>query len=229
MKHCLIIFAKEPKKGKVKTRLQEYLTNLKCLNLYKAFLRDTLDLVKKVSCEYKILAYDSNDKTPTYLKKVAPNYMFYKQKGDDLGQRLYNAFRFANDNGASKIVIIGSDSPNLPPSSINEAFSLLGHCDLVLGPSLDGGYYLIGLKVTCFGLFKDIKWSSPTVFQETINRAKKLKLKVASLDKGYDIDDIKLLLRLQNDLSKLKNKNIARWTQKTLNSCNLECARGKIE
>lgn len=218
MKECLIVFAKEPKKGKVKTRLQEYLTQDLCVNLYKAFLRDTLDLTEKIACEYKILAYDSHGKNPRYLKEIAPRHTFYKQKGECLGERMSNAFRFAKDTGASKMVIIGSDSPALPASSIKRAFGLLGRADVVLGPSLDGGYYLIGLKSPCPGLFKGIVWSSPTVLKSTINNAQGLKKRVVLLDKRYDIDDVRDLFRLKNDLSKIRNRSVARWTRKFMNS-----------
>lgn len=218
MKDSLIVFAKEPEKGKVKTRLQEYLTKTICVNLYKAFLRDTLDLTEKIACEYKILAYDSRGKSPRYLKTIAPRHTFYKQKGDGLGERMHNAFKFAKNAGASKMVIIGSDSPILPASSIKKAFDLLGRADAVLGPSLDGGYYLIGLKLPCAGLFKGIRWSSPTVLRETIKNARKLKKSVALLGKRYDIDDVKALFRLKKDLSKFKNRRVARWTRKFMDS-----------
>ncbi|OIO36676.1 MAG: hypothetical protein AUJ74_01080 [Candidatus Omnitrophica bacterium CG1_02_44_16] len=229
MKDSLIIFAKEPKKGKVKTRLQDYLSGNLCVHLYKAFLRDILDLADKIACEHKILAYDSNGESPKYLKKIAPRYTFYEQKGGSLGGRMYSAFRFAKDAGASKMVIIGSDSPMLPVSTIKKAFSLLNCADMVLGPTIDGGYYLIGLKSPCTGLFKGIAWSSPTVLKETLKNAKKLKKRVAFLDKMYDIDDLKDLFRLKKDLRKIKNKNTARWTNKFMNSViQLTDKKGKI-
>jgi len=229
MKDSIIIFAKEPKGGNVKTRLQEYLGKNLCVNLYKALLRDTLDITKRVACEHKILAYDSNGKNPRYLKKIAPRYTFYKQKGDGLGERMYNAFRFAKDSGASKMVIVGSDSPTLPASSIEKAFDLLSYADAVLGPSLDGGYYLIGMKSPCAGLFKGITWSSPTVLKDTIKNAQKLKKRVALLDKRYDIDDVRDLFRLKNDLNKLKDRSVARWTRKFMNSViQLTDKNGKI-
>jgi len=229
MKKCLIIFAKEPEKGRVKTRLQEYLGKKLCVNLYKAFLKDTVDLTDKIACEYKILAYDSRGKSPSYLKKIASRYIFYKQKGDGLGERMHNAFRFAKYAGASKMVIIGSDSPTLPASSIEKAFDLLARADVVLGPSLDGGYYLIGLKSPCAGLFNGIAWSSPMVFKNTIKNAQKLKKRAALLDKRYDIDDTRTLFRLKKDLSKIKNKGVARWTKKFMNSViQLTDKNGKI-
>lgn len=217
MRRCLIIFAKEPVKGKVKTRLNDYLSKEECFNLYKAFLKDTIELTKKIRCKDKILAYDS-DKYPDYLKKIAPDFIFYKQNGKDLGMRMHNALKFVIRDNSSKVVIIGSDLPTLPASSIKKAFDLLNRADLVLGPSLDGGYYLIGLKSPCIGLFKGITWSSAMVFQETINRTKKLKKSIAFLDKRYDIDDIESLFRLQSDLKRIKNKKTAKWTRKFLKS-----------
>jgi rSAM/selenodomain-associated transferase 1 len=217
MKGCLIIFAKEPEEGRVKTRLQGHLTKNLCVDLYKAFLRDTLALAEKITCEHKILAYASRGKNPRYLKKIAPYYAFYEQKGACLGERMHNAFKFAKGSGASRTVIIGSDSPSLPASLIKKAFSLLGRVDLVLGPSLDGGYYLIGLKSPCVGLFKGIMWSSPTVLKDTIRNAQKLKKSVALLDKRYDVDDARDLFRLKKDLSKINNKGIAKWTRKFMN------------
>ena len=89
---------------------------------------------------------------------------------------------------------------------------------MVLGPSLDGGYYLIGLKFPCAGLFKGIAWSSPAVFKDTIKNAKELKKSVALLDKRYDIDDTRDLFRLKKDLSKIKNRSVAKWTRKFMNS-----------
>lgn len=218
MKNCLIVFAKEPKKDKVKTRLQGYLSKTQCVNLYKAFLLDTIELVNKVSCSYKILAYESYGRTPRYLKKIASRCMFYKQEGDGLGERMHNACKFVKKAGASKMVIIGSDSPALPASSIKKAFGLLSRTDVVLGPSFDGGYYLIALKSPCAGLFKDITWSSPTVFRDTIKNAQKLKKRVALLDKRYDIDDARDLFRLKKYLSKIKNRSVAGWTRKFMNS-----------
>lgn len=213
-KECLIVFAKEPQKGKVKTRLEGYLSKAQCVNLYKAFLRDTFELVNKIPCEYKILAYESHGKDFKYLKKMAPHYIFYRQSGFTLGERMFNACKFAKSKDVPKIVIIGSDSPDLPASSIEKAFGLLDGSDVVLGPSFDGGYYLIGLKSACAGLFKGIVWSSAAVFKDTIENARKLKKKVALLAKRYDVDDAKALFHLNRNLRKTKNS--ARWTRKFL-------------
>ena len=90
----LIIFAKEPQKGKVKTCLLDCLTKNNCLKLYKAFLRDTLDIARAVNCEKKIIAYEGSVE-PDYLKKIGKDFSFYEQQGDSLGERIHNIFQLA--------------------------------------------------------------------------------------------------------------------------------------
>jgi hypothetical protein len=201
MKRTLIIFAKEPKKGKVKTRLSSYLSQEGSLMLYKELLKNTVELARKVNCSKKIIAYESNGKDPSFLKKIAPDFEFHKQKGKDIGARMFNAFK-AIFTSNTKAVIIGSDSPNLPKSYINKAFNQLSKHDLVLGPAFDGGYYLIGLKRPCQELFVDIEWSSSSVFKKTFKKAKKLNKKLAIINFWYDIDrpeDLKYLKTKSHD------------------------------
>lgn len=216
MKNCLIVFAREPQEGKVKTRLEGYLSKRRCLNLYKALLKDSLEAARGVSCAYRILAYESCGGNPGYLKRAALRYIFYKQKGRSLGERMHNAFKFAKAMGAAKTVIIGSDIPHLSSRAIERAFFLLGRSDLVLGPAIDGGYYLIGLKSPLAGLFKGITWSSSAVFEHTLGKAKRLKKTVALLEEKYDIDDKEALLRLRGDLNKPHNRLKAKWTRRAL-------------
>ena len=214
MNHCLIIFAKEPQKGKVKTRLQSFLSQSQCLDLYKAFLKDTIDLAKKVKCQKRILAYASR-KNPQYLRSIAKSFELYRQNGRNLGDKMHNAFKFANKNKADKTVIIGSDSPNLPIGLIKDAFTNLNKSDLVLGPSIDGGYYLIGLKKPLRKLFRDVKWSSENVLDKTIKNARDANKKVALLKVWYDIDDKESLVHLINDIKQTKS-NFAKHTKKIL-------------
>jgi len=216
MMRSLIIFAKEPEIGRVKTRLSGYLSGGQCLDLYKAFLRDTIDLSKRVKCGLKILAYDSGKVSPDYLKESARGFVFYKQRGRNLGMRMHDAFKFAKGKGARKTVIIGSDSPNLPFRFIREAFNELDKFDIALGPSLDGGYYLIGVKEPHLGLFKGIRWSKDHVFETTLKNAGDLKIKSAVLPLWYDVDSPFYLSYLKKDLSSKINKDTARWTKEAL-------------
>ncbi len=214
MKSCLIVFAKEPQEGRVKTRLRSCLSMTQRLNLYKAFLKDTIDLTKNIKCDLKILAYTSR-KRPDYLKRIGRSFRFYRQKGSNLGQKMYNAFKSVEVYGDYKSVIIGSDSPSLPAIFIKNAFEKLDKNDLVLGPTLDGGYYLIGLKKPCIEIFEGIKWSSSQVLKDTVRNAKKLGKKISILKSWYDIDKPKDVVYLKKDL-KNKNKDTARWTRRFL-------------
>lgn len=203
MKRYLIVFAKEPEIGKVKTRLSTHLSKTDCIKLYKAFLKYTIELARNIKCNQRIVAYDSGDRSPDYLKKIATDFKFCKQEGKNLGERMYNAFVYAKDKKAEKTIIIGSDSPNLPSGIIKNAFQKLDRYDLVLGPAYDGGYYLIGLKEPYKKIFEGIKWSSNTVFARTLKKAKKLKKKIAVLDFWYDIDmpkDLQYLEGKENPL-----------------------------
>lgn len=215
MKRFLIVFAKEPEKGRVKTRLGKCFPNAQLLNLYKAFLKDTLDTAEKVDCEEKILAYSASGE-PRYLKSISRNFKFYAQRGRNLGKRMHNAFMYTKDKGAKKAVIIGSDSPDLSAGIINNAFQRLDKYDFVLGPSYDGGYYLIGLKKPEPCIFEGIRWSTPDVFEDTVKKARKMNKKIFVLKKWYDIDNLKSLGRLVCELKRNRRKDTAKWTKRFL-------------
>jgi len=215
---CLIIFAKEPRKGKVKTRLLDCLTKNNCLKLYKAFLRDTLGVARIVNCEKKIIAYEGSVE-PVYLRKIGRDFSFYKQEGENLGERMYNAFKSAQREGASKIIVIGSDSPTILPEFIEEAFDLLDNNDIVLGPAKDQGFYLMGLKEPSGDLFKNVPWSTKGVFTQIIANAAFSGKRVAEVKEWYDVDDRESLLCLSAILKQDKDIKVARWTKKALRSC----------
>lgn len=217
-KRCLIVFAKEPKKWKVKTKLTEHLPKQLCIELYEAFLKDTISLARRISAEEKIIAYDSTG-APQYLKKNARRFTFYKQRGKDRGARMHEAFLFAKRRGADKMVIIGSESPNLPFDVVRKAFVELENNDLVLGESFDGGYYAIGLKDPSSELFKNIKWNSNSALKQTIENAGKLRKKTALLNRWYDVDDINSLEFLKNDLD--KKRAVTSTTKKVLKNHSL--------
>ncbi|MDD5757114.1 MAG: TIGR04282 family arsenosugar biosynthesis glycosyltransferase, partial [bacterium] len=181
MKNCLIIFAKEPEAGRVKTRLQGCLSRQECVELYKAFLQDIVSLGRKLKGLNTVLAYDATSAGPVYLRTIAPDFIFYKQRGRDLGAKMHNAFKFTRGINCDKTVLIGSDFPNLPARYIKEAFKRLDTSDIVLGPSIDGGYYLVGLKQPCPGLFKDVQWSSASVLERTVRNALALRKKISFL------------------------------------------------
>lgn len=215
MSSALIVFAKEPVNGNVKTRLRDCLPERDRTRLYKAFVEDTLILARKVKDAKKILAFAS-DRNPRYLKSVATGFEMVKQKGRTLGDRMYNAFIYAHESKSRKTVIIGTDSPTLPSALVEKAFKALSRMDIVIGPSIDGGYYLIGMKEPCAHIFKGVRWSSASVLKQTLNKARSLGMTTELLKEWFDVDDYASLRRLKRELTEGKNLNIARNTRAVL-------------
>lgn len=196
MKKQLIIFAREPEKGKVKTRLQAVLTQEQSLRLYKCFLKDAVETARTIDCDRRIIAWTSSGDQPRGLRRMAPEFEFYEQRGNGLGDRMYNALRtFCASHTAT--VITGSDSPGLPGMYISDAFTALKKNDLVLGPTRDGGYYLIGVRKPCLHLFSDVKWSSPDVLRCTLENARALGKRTAMMPRWFDVDTPEDLERLR--------------------------------
>lgn len=215
MNRSLIVFAKEPIIGRVKTRLENKLSRETCLDLYKCFLKDILDTARIVDCDSRILAYESAGARPVYLENAGAGFIFHKQSGYDLGRRMDDAFRFARKRGAKATVIIGSDSPTLTGENIDDAYSALEKKDIVVGPCDDGGYYLIGLKEPSLELFSGIEWSRSGVLLKTLENIKTMGKSVSVLKEWYDIDDEKGLGRLISDFKSHECAN-ASWTGRLL-------------
>ena len=216
MNRWLILFAKEPKKNQVKTRLRPYLQRGSAEDIYMSFFRDVVEIARQVQCENKLIAYESANENPEFIQKTAPDFKRIKQSGKDLGERMYQIFWQILLHKARHVIIMGTDIPTLPPENIQMAFQQLGHHDIVLGPSLDGGYYLIGLKKAHWEIFENIDWGSDRVLSQTICKINKMKLKAAFIPRWYDVDDQDGLNRLMKDLKGKQDKSIARWTRKYL-------------
>jgi len=216
MKRRLIIFAKEPQEGLVKTRLRSLLSAKECSDLYKAFLKDTVSVAKRAACGERVIAYESFGRSPQFLKKMAPQFKFYRQRGADLGERMHNAFSDLNELRGWKTVIIGSDIPSIQDTLINDAFAYLETYDAVFGSSGDGGYYLVGINKPCGGLFKGIKWSSSVVMRQTLKKCIQLKLKARPIGTHDDVDSPEALARLKNSLKNSPDKKTAKWTRRFL-------------
>jgi uncharacterized protein len=196
---CILLFVKYPTKGQVKHRLAANLAEEIVLELYRAFVKDTLSTLQHIETNLLICI------SPGYAQKkfqnwLGENYTFVPQKGKDLGERMKNSFGSAFQHGFRRVVLIGSDSPDLPKTFLHNALAELQNHDIVLGPSSDGGYYLIGFQNSTFepSIFDGIHWSSPTVFQETIENIKKTNHGLSLLPMWSDvdtIDDLKNLVR----------------------------------
>tara|TARA_B100001778_G_scaffold106973_1_gene87561 strand:- start:637 stop:1233 length:597 start_codon:yes stop_codon:yes gene_type:complete len=185
MKPLLIIFCKNLIEGQVKTRLAKSIGTKKALFVYKKLIEKTIEAVKPVNSQ-KVVYYskfiNNNDKWNDFVneKKI--------QKGNNLGEKINNAFTEGFKSKFSPIIVIGSDLWDIKHSDINLAFNSLTKNDYVIGPSIDGGYYLIGMNTINSKLFKNKSWSKSTLLKETINELKNKNLKL--LDSKNDIDTL---------------------------------------
>ncbi len=197
MSKGLIIFAREPLPGRVKTRLARAVGDHVAAALYSAMLADVLGQAAATPDIRPLLFWDYNGTGIPAGPDVPPMESF-GQEGATLGHRMANAFDHAFGSGCRICCIIGSDSPDLPPEYIRQAFELLEHdaCDTVFGPAEDGGYYLLGLRRTWPELFDGIAWGTPQVLAASLERAHGLGLRTSLLPPWYDIDT-------QTDLARL--------------------------
>ncbi|MBS1517774.1 MAG: TIGR04282 family arsenosugar biosynthesis glycosyltransferase [Bacteroidetes bacterium] len=185
MKEAIIVFAKNPVKGNVKTRLAADIGIDKAHDIYVKLLKHTHDITKDLECGKFLYLTERKDE-----QLFDGNYRQELQNGPDLGERMKRAFDEVFKKGFRKILIIGTDCPGLNPEIINTAFEKLNENDFVLGPTDDGGYYLLGMKKTSAYLFEDIVWSTEEVLSETVKRIEKNKKSHFLLNKLKDIDDL---------------------------------------
>lgn len=193
--------AKRPAPGRTKTRLTPPLTPEQASALYECFLRDTLELMRRVPGVQPGIAYLPAE-ARGYFETLAPDFELTVQAGESLGERLDNALTGYLAAGYRRVVIMNSDGPTLPPGHLTAAFDgLRNGADVVLGPSDDGGYYLIGLRRPAPRLLREVRMSTPDVLADTLRIAAEEKLKVELLPLWYDVDDEASLARLRDELA----------------------------
>lgn len=161
---ALIIFTRNPELGKCKTRLAKSVGDVEALKIYKHLLQHTANVSKKVDTE-RYVFYSEN----IQHNDIWDDTFFNKklQQGNDLGERMENAFRALFSEGFKKIIIVGSDLLDLDEGIIKNAYQKLEENDAVIGPAEDGGYYLLGMKIINKNVFKNKKWGTETVLKET--------------------------------------------------------------
>ena len=196
---ALAVVAKAPLEGFVKTRLSPRLNPAAAATLYECLLGDIVAKLDSYKESELWVAFAPGGEK--YFSKNYPAVRLLAQRGKDLGERLHHVFVDLFHRGYREIVVADSDSPSVPLSSIDQAYKQLIEegCDLVLGPSDDGGYYLVALKRPAEGIFHDISWSTNSVLDATLQRAGELGLRVGLLPPAYDIDVEQDLERLWND------------------------------
>jgi uncharacterized protein len=185
--NALIIFVKNPVKGKVKTRLAASIGDKNALIIYNYLL----DHTREITSELPVSRYLFYDETINF-KDNWPSQKFkkYIQTGKDLGERMQNAFQTVFEQGDQQVLIIGSDCIDLDSSIINEAFTSLATHDFVIGPAMDGGYYLLGMSSIETSVFQNKNWSTNTVATDTLKDIKHLNKTCSILPQLSDVDTI---------------------------------------
>ncbi|MBD2104653.1 TIGR04282 family arsenosugar biosynthesis glycosyltransferase [Leptolyngbya sp. FACHB-261] len=179
----LLLLAKAPAPGRVKTRLCPPLSFEQAARLAEAFLLDTLALLRQARFQSRYLAYSGDC---DWFSQVAPDFQSFAQTEGDLGTRLQQAFQQVAVPGSS-VICIGSDSPHLPVSILEQAEQALEAVDVVLGPAQDGGYYLVGAR-QAFPIFVGMPMSTPQLLQVTLQRLQALGLSWRLLPQHSDLD-----------------------------------------
>ena len=195
----MVMMARRPEAGRVKTRLCPPLTAEQAAMLYTAFLHDLVELLRHIPAVQPLIAY-TPETDADYFAALAPDIARRPQRGIDLSARLATITTDLFHEGAPAVVVIGSDSPALPAAYIEEAFAALTNgADLVLGPADDGGYYLVGLRQSMPVLFTNVVMSTATVLHDTLVIAEQLGLRTTLLAPWYDVDTFADLKRLYDD------------------------------
>jgi uncharacterized protein len=187
----VVVFAKPPLPGHVKTRLVPPLTPAAAAAVHEALLRDTIAGVRAAAPDLRV-AYDDTAGARAYFRRSFPGLPLLPQAVGDLGARMAAAFGELFGEGAERVVVIGADTPTLPWDRVPRALGALGASDVVIGPATDGGYYLVGLRSAAWplagALFQGIRWSTGTVLRVTRDRAADARLDVHLLPEWYDVD-----------------------------------------
>jgi len=222
--NALVLFAKTPIPNFSKTRLINPFTAEQASEFYSASLKDVYNTMYD-SSEFDLKLAIAPEK---FDKKIFPVTLnsgeYFFQEGDDLGIRMRKAFQFIIGKGYEKVAIIGSDYPHISDESIIQAFNNLNESDCVVGPAVDGGYYLIALKDIIESIFEDIDWSTDKVYQQTFEKARQNNIKIKNLEIQYDVDSVIEIKKIYIDLQKmdtsLKNfpTNVWQFLQTNKNS-----------
>lgn len=184
----LLVFAKAPRDGEVKTRLAAEVGDREATRIYRALGRSVVDAVRGGPWRTRICftPADAREELEAWLGR--DRLEFRRQAGGDLGRRMACAFEEAFAEGAERVCVVGTDVDGLEGSLVARAFSALEGRDAVLGPARDGGYWLLGLERPRPALFEGIRWSTPRVLDETLERARGLGLRVHLLPVLRDVD-----------------------------------------
>lgn len=218
---AIVVMAKAPRAGEVKTRLTPPLTHAEAADLAACFVRDTFATARRVAREAFVAYTPADGRAP--LEELLPGHdLFIEQRGADLGARLSAVIAEASARGLGPLLVVGADSPTLPREFLSEALRALaaGEADIALGPVEDGGYYAVAVPRPVEGLFDGVAWSTARAYEGTAENAERLGLKILRLPAWYDIDTREDLNRLREEFSKdeaarRRAPETYRWTLST--------------
>ena len=195
----LVIMAKAPKPGMVKTRLSQSLPSPAVTTLYRCLLEDTIALAKSLTTIQVAVMCPESDKEE--LAKLLGNAVqIVAQNGEGLAAGLTSVFRHFTAPGGQHVIAFNSDSPHLPPSVLRNAFEILATHDVVIGPTHDGGYYLVGAKAAHPSLFEGDGMGTTTALDRLLMRTNSLKLSTGFTEPFYDIDVAEDLMQIAREL-----------------------------
>jgi rSAM/selenodomain-associated transferase 1 len=208
----LVIMAKAPKPGVVKTRLAQSLPLADVVELYRCLLDDTMALAKSLEDVQVAIMCPASD-VEDLSRAVGAAAPVVAQSGDGLAAGLTSVFAHFAAAGHRRVVAFNSDSPHLPPSVLKSAFQALARCDVVVGPTHDGGYYLVGASASHPGLFAGDGLGTTNAYEVLLARVRALGLSVSLTNPFYDIDVANDLSRLAGELQSVPGRapRTAQW------------------
>jgi len=217
MTTSIVLPAKEPVEGRIKTRLARAIGELYSAKMAECFIRDALDVVSELSIGLKGVAYQPEEARDYFRELVKPLLEFstFPQRGGDPGERLMNILQHEFSAGATHVVIWEMDTPTLPAEYLTLAFEELKKADFVLGPTYDGGVYLIGASLPSATPFTAVPWATPQVFKKMVHNISSAGLKLALTPPWYDVDTehgFEMLKTHLNALNYAGIKNLATHT-----------------
>ena len=221
---ALVIMARAPVAGRAKTRLQPALSPGQSAALAMAFLKDAIDLAGEQTLMTPFLAYTPASQTALFQELTRGKIQIIPQAPGDLGKRMFKAMSSLSVRGFSPVVVIGTDIPVLQPATLLRSVEILKTHALCLGPSSDGGYYLIGMNQADERVFQNVHWGTPAVLEETIENASIASLTFSLLEKYSDIDTFSDLEQLNSKIDYLTRtpdtrlpRHTCRWLHENQN------------
>lgn len=201
----LVIFTRYPEKGKTKTRLIPAIGAEKAAQIQKLMTENIVKIAEELKDKIEVKIYYTGGNQTLMESWLGDQWQCIPQQGKDLGEKMFSAIESNFKSTKKPVIIIGIDCQSLTVDILEKAFFALDNHNLVLGKAEDGGYYLIGLKQPIKELFKNIKWGTNTVYQDTINIAKKNNLSIFNLPILADIDRPEDLVNLPDNIKKYLN------------------------